>query len=88
MLLSDWFDIYIRILKWVFGRHSPVNVKMDGAVGYGFGLVCVQSVHEVFSGIQDAVNIVIAVLILFIMCTNVLELNTQMASLKFTSKKF
>jgi hypothetical protein len=29
---------------------------MDGAVGYGFGLVSEQSVHEVVSGIRDAVN--------------------------------
>jgi hypothetical protein len=71
MLLSDWYDVYIRVLKWVFGRHSPVKVKKDGAVGYGFGLVSEQSVHEGASGIRDAVNRVPSVLILFIIFTNV-----------------
>jgi preprotein translocase subunit SecG len=48
-----------------------VKVKKDGAVGYGFGLVSEQSVHEGASGTRDAVNKVTAVLILFIICTNV-----------------
>jgi hypothetical protein len=43
-----------------------MKVKMDGAVGYGFGLVSEQSVHEVVSGIRDAVNRVIDVLILLL----------------------
>jgi hypothetical protein len=64
MLLSDWYDVCMRILKWVVGRHLPVKVKMDGAVGYGFGLVSEQSAHEVVSGIQDAVNRATDVLIL------------------------
>jgi hypothetical protein len=45
----------VRIFKWVVGRHLPVNAKMDGAVWYGFVSVSEQSVHEVFSGIRDAV---------------------------------
>jgi hypothetical protein len=70
MLLSDWYNVYIRILKWVVGRHLLANVKMDGAVGYRFGLVSEESVHEVVSGIRVAFNRVIDVLILFIICTN------------------
>jgi hypothetical protein len=66
MLLSDWYDAYIRILDWVVGRHLPVKVKMDGAVGYGFGLVSEQSVYEVVSGTRDAVNRVIEVLTLLL----------------------
>jgi hypothetical protein len=69
MLLSDWYDIK-RILHWVVGRHLPVKVKMDGAVGYGVGSVSEQSVHEVVSRIRDAVNRVIDVLIL-LFCTKV-----------------
>jgi hypothetical protein len=80
MLLSDWHDVYIRILKWVVGRHLPVKVKMDGVVGYEFGLVGEQSVHEVVSGIRDAVNIVTAVLILLLFVTTWQFLNTQTAS--------
>jgi hypothetical protein len=57
----------MRILKWVVGRHLPVKIKMDGAVGYGFGLVSEQSVHEVFSGIRDAGSRVTDVLILLIL---------------------
>jgi hypothetical protein len=86
MLLSDRYNDYIRILDWVVGRHLPVKVKMDGAVGYGVGLVSEQSVHEVASGIQDAVNRVIDVLILLLICTKVF--NTQTASVKFTTYKF
>jgi hypothetical protein len=56
MLLSDWYDFYIRILKWVVGRHLPVKVMMDGTVGYGFGFVSEQSVHEVISEIRDSVK--------------------------------
>jgi hypothetical protein len=66
MLLSDWYDVYIRILKWVVGRHLPMKVKMDGAVGYGFRSVSEQSAHEVVSGIRNAVNRVTDVLILFL----------------------
>jgi hypothetical protein len=66
MLLSDWYDVYMRILKWVVGRHLPVKVKMDGEVAYGFGSVCEQSVHEVVSGIRDAVNRATGVLILLL----------------------
>jgi hypothetical protein len=43
-----------------------MKIKMDGAVGYGFGLVSEQSVHEVVSGIRDEVNRVIDVLILLL----------------------
>jgi hypothetical protein len=64
LLLSDWYDVYKRILDWVVGRHLPVKVKIDGAVGYGVGSVSEQSVREVVSGIRDAVNRVIDVLIL------------------------
>jgi hypothetical protein len=39
---------------------------MDGAVRYGFGSVSEQSVHEVVSGIRDAVNRKTDVLILVI----------------------
>jgi hypothetical protein len=39
----------------VVGRHLPVKVKMDGAVGNGFGSVSEQSVHEDASGIRNAV---------------------------------
>jgi hypothetical protein len=67
MLLSDWYDVYMRILKWVIGRHLPVKVKMDGAMGYGFGLVSEQSVHEVVSGIRAAVNRATDVLILLLL---------------------
>jgi hypothetical protein len=87
MLLSDWYDVYIRILDWVVGRRLPVKVKMDGAVGYGFGSVSEQSVHEVVSGIRDAVNRVIGVLILLLFCTKVTFFNTQTASVKFTTQK-
>jgi hypothetical protein len=85
MLLSDWYDVYIRILDWVVGRHSPVKVKMDGAVGYGVGSVSEQSVHEVVSGIRNAVNRVIDVLILLLFCNIVAVFNTQTASVKFTT---
>jgi hypothetical protein len=47
----------------VVGRHLPVKVKMDGAVGYGFGSVSEQSVHEIVSGIRDVVNRVTGMLI-------------------------
>jgi hypothetical protein len=40
---------------------------MDGAVGYGFGLVSEQSVHEVVSGIRDSVNSVTDVPILLLL---------------------
>jgi hypothetical protein len=66
MLLSDWHDVYIRILEWVVGRHLPVKVKIDGALGYGFMLVSEQSVHEVVSEIRDAVNRVTDMLILLL----------------------
>jgi hypothetical protein len=46
----------VIILKWMVGRRLPVKVKMDGAVGHGFGVVREQSVHEVVSGIRDAIN--------------------------------
>jgi hypothetical protein len=59
----------MRILKWVVGRHLPVKVKMGIAVWYGFGLVSEQSVHEVVSGIREAVNRVIDLLILVIICS-------------------
>jgi hypothetical protein len=59
------------MLKWVAWRHLPVKVKMDGAVGYGFGLVSEQLVLEVVSGIRDASRRVTDVLILVIICTNV-----------------
>jgi hypothetical protein len=58
---------------------------MDGAVGYGVGSVSEQSVHEVVSGIRDAVNRVIDVLILLLFCTKVTVLNTQTAFVKFTT---
>jgi hypothetical protein len=51
---------------------------MDGAVGYGVGSVSEQSVHEVVSGIQDAVNRVTDMLIL-LFCKKVAVLNTQAA---------
>jgi hypothetical protein len=56
----------LRILEWVIGRHLPVKVKTDGAVGYGFVLVGEQSAHEVVSGIRDAVNRATDVLILLL----------------------
>jgi hypothetical protein len=85
MLLSDWYDVYIRISDWVVGRYLPVKVKMDGAVGYRVGSVSEQSVHEVVSGIRDAVNRVIDVLILLLFCTKVAVFNMQTASVKFTT---
>jgi hypothetical protein len=85
MLLSDWYDVYTRILDWVVGCHLPMKVKMDRAVGYGVGSVSEQSVHEVVSGIRDAVNRVIDVLILLLFCTKVVVFNTQTASIKFTT---
>jgi hypothetical protein len=84
LLLSDWYDVNKRILDWVVGRHLPVKVKMDGAVGYGVGVVSRQSVHEVVSRIRNAVNKVIDVLIL-LFCTKVAVFNTQTASVKFTA---
>jgi hypothetical protein len=66
MLLSDWYDVYMRILKWLVGRHLPVKKMMDGAVEYGFGLVSELSVHEVVSEMRDAVNRVVDVVILVI----------------------
>jgi hypothetical protein len=71
------------ISDWVVGRHLPVKVKMDGAVMYEFGSVSGQSVHEVVSGIRDAVNRAVDVLILLLICTEVLY--TQMASVKLTT---
>jgi hypothetical protein len=56
----------VRISDWVVGRHLPMEVKMDGAVMYEFGSVSEQSVHEVVSGIRDAVNRAIDVLIFVI----------------------
>jgi hypothetical protein len=88
MPLSDWYDVYIRILNWVVGHHLPVKVKMDGAVGYGFGSVSEQSVHEVISGIWDAVNRVTDVLILLLFCTKVAVFFLHTASLKFTMQRF
>jgi hypothetical protein len=44
----------------------PVKVKMDGAVVYEFGSVSGQSVHKIVSGIRDAVNRAIDVLIFVI----------------------
>jgi hypothetical protein len=85
MLLSNWNDVYTRILDWVVGRHLTVKVKMDGTVGYGFGSVSEQSVHEFVSGIRGAVNRVIDVLILSLFCTKVAVFNTQTASVKFTT---
>jgi predicted Na+-dependent transporter len=73
------------MLDWVVGRHLPVKVKMDGAVGYVVGSVIEQSVHEVVSGIRDAVNRVTDVLILLLFCTKVAVSNTQTASVKFTT---
>jgi hypothetical protein len=61
---------------------------MGGTVEYGFGLVSEQSVHEVLSGIRDAVNRVTDALKLVIICTNVADLNTQTAPLKFATQKF
>jgi hypothetical protein len=84
LLLSDWYDVYIRISDWVVGRHLPVKVKMDGAVGYGVGSVSEQWVHEAVSGIRDAVNRVIDVLIL-LFGSKVAVFNTQTASVKFTT---
>jgi predicted Na+-dependent transporter len=54
---------------------------MDGTVGYRFGLVTEQLVHEIVSGIQDAINIVNDVIILVIICTNV-------AVFKYTNRVF
>jgi hypothetical protein len=62
-----------------------MKVKLDGAVGYGFRLVSEQSVHEIVSGIRDAVNRVIDVLILLLFCAKVAVFNTQTASVKFTT---
>jgi hypothetical protein len=73
----------VRISDWVVGRYLPVKVKIDGAVVYAFGSVSEQSVHEVVSGIRDAVNRVTDVLILLLICTKVF--NTQTASVKFTT---
>jgi hypothetical protein len=84
MLLSGWYDVYTRILDRVIGRHLPLKVKVDGAMGYGIGSVGEQSVHEVVSGIRDAVNRVIDVLIL-LFCTKVAVFNTQTVSVKFTT---
>jgi hypothetical protein len=50
---------------------------------YEFGSVSEQSVHEVFSGIRDAVDRVIDALILLLICTKVF--NAQTASVKFTT---
>jgi hypothetical protein len=74
----------MRISDWVVGRHLPMKVKMDGAVVYEFGSVSEQSVHEVVSGIRDAINRVIDVLIL-LFCTRVAVFNTQTVSVKFTT---
>jgi hypothetical protein len=46
-----------------------MEVKMDVAVGYGFGLVSEQSVHEVVSVMRDTVNRVIDVLVLLFVPT-------------------
>jgi hypothetical protein len=73
----------VRISDWVVGRHLQVKINMDGAVVYEFGPVSEQSVHEVVSGIRDAVNRVIDVLIFLLICTKVF--NTQTASVKFTT---
>jgi hypothetical protein len=54
----------------VVGRHLPVEVKMDGAEGYGFGLASGQSVCKVFPAIRNAFNRVIHVMILVIICSN------------------
>jgi hypothetical protein len=70
------------IFKWVAGHYLPVKVKMDGAVGHGFGVVSEQLVLEVVSEIWDAVNRMNDVIILVIICSNVAVLNTQMATLK------
>jgi hypothetical protein len=64
----------------------PVKVKMDGAVVYEFGSVSEQSVHEIVSGIRDAVNRAIDVLILLLIYTKVF-IYTQMASVKLTTYK-
>jgi hypothetical protein len=61
----------MKILKWVDRYHLQlVKLKVDGAVRYGFGLVSEQSVHEIVSGIRDAINRVANVLILVIICSN------------------
>jgi hypothetical protein len=65
-----------------------VEVKMDGAVGYGFGLISEQSVHEVVSGIRDAVNRVTDVLILVIICTNITVFKYTYGVFKVHSQKF
>jgi hypothetical protein len=86
MLLSNWYNIYIRILEWVVGCYLPVKVKMKwSAVEFGFRLVSEQWLHEVVSGIEDAINRVIDVLILLLFCTQVAVFNTQTASVKFTT---
>jgi hypothetical protein len=59
---------------------------MDGAVVYEFGSVSEQSVHEVVSGIRDAVNRVIDVLI-FVINLYQRFFYTQMASVKLTTYK-
>jgi hypothetical protein len=61
---------------------------MDGAVGYGFVPVSEQSAHEVVSGIRDAVNRTNDAIILVLICSSVAVLNTQTASVKFTTQKF
>jgi hypothetical protein len=72
----------------VVGRHLPVKVKMDGVVGYGLGFISEQSVHEVVSGIRDAVNRVTDVQILLLFVPTLQFLNAQTTSVKFTTKKF
>jgi hypothetical protein len=49
------------------------------------GSVSEQSMHEVVSGIWDAVNRVIDVLIFLLFCNKVAVFNTQTASVKFTT---
>lgn len=70
ILLSDWCDAYVSILKWVVGCQLPVKVKVDGMVGYEFSLVSEQLVHEIVSGIQDADDRVTDLPILVIICSN------------------
>jgi hypothetical protein len=49
MLLSDWNDVYIRILKWVVGCYLLARVNMDGQCVTDSGLLascrCMRSSH-------------------------------------------
>jgi hypothetical protein len=61
---------------------------MGGAVGYGFELVNEEMVHEVISGIWDAVNKVTGILIVVIIYSNMAVFKDTNDTLKFTIQEF